>query len=222
MNKILAFSITVFCALSVSSCSTTTKAYLDSINLLLEDRSFSMSLEQTQASEIDVAKVQYGERPEAIIALAFIEQGTRKWVSSDHVIFTTTNDLLTTTSGLKNDLLYTQGLRAIPEANSSRVDLLSVDIDAFVYSHPVTARWSFRGQSELTVWDKSIPVSVFVEQVEFSDASPFVEVGLSWKNTYYVHTSSNTVLYTSQKLSPMHDEIELTYLSRAARILKGE
>lgn len=209
--------------LAISGCSSTLKTYVDSINIVFNQTDTSRSLEETRQSQIDIAKVEYGERPAAIVALAYIENGYRKWVSSDQVMFHTRNDILARTTGLESELQFVGGAqRTIPLERQTQTDSYFVDVAELAYSHPVRSQWEFKGQSTLEVWGQSITANVYEEHVQFDSVRPYWETGLSWTNRYLVDPKSNLVLYSWQKLSPTQDPIAFTYLSRAARIIDGK
>ncbi len=68
----------------------------------------------------------------------------------------------------------------------------------------------------------SVPVIKVIETVDFSEYTPFIDVGLSWENTYFLHKYSKELLASKQQFSPEGDVYDMVYLSRVVREMKKQ
>ena len=68
----------------------------------------------------------------------------------------------------------------------------------------------------------AIPMLAVKEQVTFPSTTPYIEIGLSWENTYYLHASTKQLLATSQKFNPKGDVYDMVYLSRIVRLMNKQ
>ena len=68
----------------------------------------------------------------------------------------------------------------------------------------------------------SVPLIKVIETVDFSEYTPFIDVGLSWENTYFLHKHTKELLASKQKFSPEGDVYDMVYLSRVVRQMKKQ
>ena len=83
-------SITLIALLSVlfiSGCSGTYQAYYNTLKLVFaEFPNSQLSLTDVEQSKIDLIAVKRGDRPQIVMALAYLEDGQHKWVSADNAM----------------------------------------------------------------------------------------------------------------------------------------
>ncbi|MCZ8529824.1 YjbF family lipoprotein [Alteromonas sp. PRIM-21] len=209
-----------FLCLSLSGCSTTTLAYYNTLKLALKDRTVTYTVEEIAASKADIMQIKAGERDVASLALAYIDGDKYKWVSGDRVIFTMHHGIIVKTEGLDNDLFYTGNLQHNPLATNDVLPFSwkrKVDIDAIGYGVPVDSSWRIVGEENHEYLGFSVPLIKVVETVDFSEYTPFIDVGLSWENTYFLHKHTKELMATKQKFSPEGDVYDMVYLSRVVR-----
>ena len=214
-----------FLCLSLSGCSTTTLAYYNTLKLALKDRTVTYTVDEVAASKADIMQIKAGERDAASLALAYIDGDKYKWVSGDRVIFTMHHGIIVKTEGLDNDLFYTSNLQHNPLATN---DVLSfswkrkVDIASIGYGVPVDSSWRIVGEETHNYLGFSVPVIKVTETVDFSEYTPFIDVGLSWENTYFLHKHTKELLASKQKFSPEGDVYDMVYLSRVVRQMRKQ
>ncbi|APD84642.1 hypothetical protein BM527_00270 [Alteromonas sp. Mex14] len=209
-----------FLCFSLSGCSTTTLAYYNTLKLAFKDRSVSYTVEEIAASKADIMQIKAGERDTASLALAYIDGDKYRWVSGDRVIFTLHHGIIVKTEGLDNDLYYTGNLQHNPLATNNVLPFSwdrKVDIAAIGYGIPIDSSWRIEGEETREYLGFSVPVIKVVEHVSFSEYTPFIDVGLSWENTYFLHQYSKELLASTQRFSPEGDVYDMVYLSRIVR-----
>lgn len=223
MKIIYSLLIVGLTSLLVAGCSNTTRSYLQTIKLALEDRSVSYTIDEIAASKADLIQIKAGERDTASLALAYIEGDKYRWVSGDKVVFTMHHGVIVQTEGLSSDLHYTSNLLNNPLAGSNTLAyewLRKVDIDGVGYGLPVSSSWRIQG--EVTKLYVGVPVKVLkiTETIHFPDPTPYIDTGLTWQNDYFLDAKSKDLLASSQKFSPKGDVYDMVYLSRVVRLLK--
>ena len=221
---ILSAIIGVLC-LSLSGCSTTTLAYYNTLKLAFKDRTVTYTVEEIAASKADLMRIKAGERDAASLALAYIDGDKYKWVSGDKVIFTMHHGIIVKTEGLDNDLFYTGNLQHNPLATNDVLPFSwkrKVDVASIGYGVPVESSWRIVGEETREYLGFSVPLIKVVETVDFSEYTPFIDVGLSWKNTYFLHKHTKELLASKQQFSPEGDVYDMVYLSRIVRQMKKQ
>ncbi len=224
MNKFfsIVFTVALLC-LALVGCSSTNKAYYDTIKLALaSEKPLSLPIEKVLASRADLLKVRHGERNTAVMALAYIENGQNKWVSADSAQLHMHNGVIVRTHGLNQDMLYTSDLDKNPLSDPLPLSFdwsREVDIKGMGYGLTVTSQWKAVAEEAFTEFSASFPVQRIEETVSFPKTTPYIETGLTWTNTYWVSQENGELLKASVKITPQSDRFEMTYLSRAARLL---
>ena len=221
---ILSAIIGVLC-LSLSGCSTTTLAYYNTLKLAFKDRTVTYTVEEVAASKADLMRIKAGERDAASLALAYIDGDKYKWVSGDKVIFTMHHGIIVKTEGLDNDLFYTGNLQHNPLATNDVLPFSwkrKVDVASIGYGVPVESSWRIVGEETREYLGFSVPLIKVVETVDFSEYTPFIDVGLSWENTYFLHKHTKEMLASKQQFSPEGDVYDMVYLSRIVRQMKKQ
>lgn len=74
-----------------------------------------------QQSDIDLISVKRGERPVAIMALAYLENDQHKWISRDKAMLTMEKGRIVRTLGLTENLLYLSRCNGNGETKSIHV-----------------------------------------------------------------------------------------------------
>ena len=220
--KILFFPIVVITLLA--GCSATNRAYIDTLTLAFSDRDIQMTREQVASSNADLLQIQSGERPVAVMGLAFIENDHYKWVSADSKIFTMHHGILIKTHGLKNDLLYTAPLAINPLAEGTKRTFpweRQVDVEGIGYGLPINSTWRIEGEASRSILGNEFDTLLITEQVSFADTSPYFELNLEWENKYWLDRETKTLLASKQKYAPEGDWYDMVYLSRAVRLMEA-
>ena len=219
------FALSGVVCLFLSGCSTTSLAYYNTLKLALKDRTVSYTVEEIAASKADLMQIKAGGRDAASLALAYIDGEKYRWVSGDKVIFTMHHGIIVKTEGLDHDLYYTGNLQHNPLATNNVLPFnwkRKVDIASIGYSVAVDSSWRIEGEETREYLGFSVPVIKVIETVEFSEYTPFIDVGLSWENTYFLHKYSKELLASKQQFSPEGDVYDMVYLSRVVREMKTQ
>ena len=219
------FALSGVVCLFLSGCSTTSLAYYNTLKLALKDRTVSYTVEEIAASKADLMQIKAGGRDAASLALAYIDGEKYRWVSGDKVIFTMHHGIIVKTEGLDHDLYYTGNLQHNPLATNNVLPFnwkRKVDIASIGYGVPVDSSWRIEGEDPREYLGFSVPVIKVIETVEFSEYTPFIDVGLSWENTYFLHKYSKELLASKQQFSPEGDVYDMVYLSRVVREMKTQ
>ena len=219
------FALSGVVCLFLSGCSTTSLAYYNTLKLALKDRTVSYTVEEIAASKADLMQIKAGDRDAASLALAYIDGEKYRWVSGDKVIFTMHHGIIVKTEGLNHDLYYTGNLQHNPLATNNVLPFnwkRKVDIDSIGYGVPVDSSWRIEGEETREYLGFSVPVIKVIETVDFSEYTPFIDVGLSWENTYFLHKYSKELLASKQQFSPEGDVYDMVYLSRVVREMKTQ
>ena len=219
------FALSGVVCLFLSGCSTTSLAYYNTLKLALKDRTVSYTVEEIAASKADLMQIKAGDRDAASLALAYIDGEKYRWVSGDKVIFTMHHGIIVKTEGLNHDLYYTGNLQHNPLATNNVLPFnwkRKVDIDSIGYGVPVDQSWRIEGEETREYLGFSVPVIKVIDTVELSEYTPFIDVGLSWENTYFLHKYSKELLASKQQFSPEGDVYDMVYLSRVVREMKTQ
>lgn len=219
------FALSGVVCLFLSGCSTTSLAYYNTLKLALKDRTVSYTVEEIAASKADLMQIKAGGRDAASLALAYIDGEKYRWVSGDKVIFTMHHGIIVKTEGLDHDLYYTGNLQHNPLATNNVLPFnwkRKVDIASIGYGVPVDSSWRIEREETREYLGFSVPVIKVIETVEFSEYTPFIDVGLSWENTYFLHKYSKELLASKQQFSPEGDVYDMVYLSRVVREMKTQ
>ena len=98
-----------------SACSGTYNAYYQTLKIAFSyQHDAKLTLAEVQQSSIDVISVKRGEQSTAIMALAYLENGQHKWVSSDNVMLIMDKGRIVRTIGLSENLMYLSNLELDP------------------------------------------------------------------------------------------------------------
>lgn len=216
------FVISVILLLA-SSCSGTHNTYYRTIKLAItRPADANVTLEETESSPSDLLLLKRGDRPSALLALAFIENNRHKWISADKAILVMEKGRIIKTLGFQKDLLYVTNLDLdplkTPTSSSGRTWSRLSDWGGDEYGHPIESQLSYSHLDTLNHFDKQIEVQVYKEQVRYLADSEFIRPNRTWENIYWYSKANGTLLKSYQKLSPITEPFEMTFLSRIARL----
>ena len=210
----------------LTACSSTQEAYLQNFRLYMEsNKGIALSNEQVTSSSVDLIYVKNGERPVATMGLAFIENGRYKWLSSDNVMIETAEGSLVRTLGLINNLVHVSHIEQAPSLlNESlinqkitwtrRIDIEHISGNDF----GVLVRSEISPPLNTTLTIQGIPFSVRKVEEHVSYRSELYG-SQEWKNTFWFNRNTNQLLQSSQTIAPNMDKLDITYVSRALRLL---
>jgi hypothetical protein len=218
--------ILLLSAILLTGCAGTYRAYIDTLSYAFSPPAGArLTLEQVNAASSDLMYLTHGERPQVVLALAFIEQGQQKWISADQVVVVIEQGRIVRTAGLKNDLLYLTNRGADPlkrlPAELFRADWLRLaDWRQGEYGYQIRSEFKAAGQQDLQYFDKTIGTLVFEEYLDYPNQANFVGEATTWRNTYWFDRVSGLLLQSQQQLSPQAEPMRMTYISRINRLLK--
>lgn len=219
------FFIFAIVSLLLMGCSSTNRLYMETLRLAFLEDGPSLTLEEVQSSKIDFLKILHGERLPVYMALAFIEDGQHKWISSDHAILAMDNNKIIRITGLDVNLQYTDNLANNPlrmPANLADVDWhYHIDVAEHDYGLPVHSQWHRDAPQEVTFFNQALTVIPIIETVTVDIDKPYWTHETSWQNLYWLEQHSKQVIYSEQLATPYSDPMKMTFVSRIGRILKA-
>jgi hypothetical protein len=223
--KTLLFSALI--ATLISSCSGTYKAYYQTLQIAFAEQvDAQKTLDEVQQSEVDIISVKRGDRAAAIMALAYIENGQHKWVSTDNAMFIMHKGRLVRTIGFSDNLLYLSNIENDPlklladDLQSSQLPdswLRIADRTGDEYGYPIKSVFSQAKQNTLQALNLNLDTMYYVETVYYDAPSDYVRLVSSWENHFWF-TKDGGLIKSIQKISPVSESLKITYLSRIARL----
>tara|TARA_R110002012_G_scaffold34965_4_gene100456 strand:- start:3624 stop:4319 length:696 start_codon:yes stop_codon:yes gene_type:complete len=224
------FAFAIFVAIATTSCSGTYRAYYDTLKIAFtEPKDATMTLEQINKSKIDLMSVTRGERPAAIMALAYIENGQHKWVSGDNAMFIMEQGRVVRTLGLDKNLIYLSSTSSDPLKTISNPSLSSgqpspsiwqrsADWSGDEYGYPITSSFDRPTSKTIQVLGKAVETILYVENVNYEAPSDYLRFDEKWQNYFWFDKRSGSLVKSVQTSSPMSEKVEFVYLSRIARL----
>jgi len=220
--KRFAFALIVF----LTACSPTQQTYRQNIQLYFDtNRDIELSNDAINNSSVDLILVKNGQRAKATMALAFIENGRYKWVSADNAVIISENGRIVRMVGFKQNLMHVSNLASDPIKTMVRtytqeqswnryIDTELGDIGAELHSQ-------LRSNDSVTLIIQGAEFSTIKieEHVEYKSA---VFGKHQWTNTFWFDRNSKQLLKSIQKVAPNMDSIDITYVSRALRLVKAQ
>jgi hypothetical protein len=212
-----------------SSCSGTYHAYHQTLKIVFsEDKDAEMTLIKIKQSKSDIISIKRGERSNAIMALAYIENGKHKWVSSDNAMLIMEKGRIVRTLGLDDNLLYLSNtdidpLKSLPDLITSESKQKSItwlraaDRTGDEYSYPVESVFNQATEDTIQILNFNLATTLYVETVSYQAPSNYLQFDKSWKN-YFWYTKDGELIKSIQKVTPISETLEITYLSRVARL----
>jgi hypothetical protein len=225
--KILTISILI--SIFISGCSGTYHAYYQTLKIAFsEQKNAQMTLVDIQQSKADVVSVNRGERSTVIMALAYLENGQHKWVSGDNAMLIVENGRIVRTLGLSKNLLYLSNthldpLKSLPYSvikkdqpqrqTWSRI----ADHTGDEYGYSIESTFSQSKQDNVQVLGLNTEAVLYIETVQYNAPANYLRLNNSWQNHYW-YAKSGELIKSIQSVSPLSEPVEMTYLSRIARL----
>lgn len=217
-HKLLFLTVVISFA---TACSSTHQAYLQSFKLAFETSPDpKVVLEDIKNSEIDLLYVRLGDRPRAVLALAYIESGQYKWVSAD-------NEMLIEKAGRIIKTIGTNDyIRFVGNTDEDPLNTL-LDVDCFLTWNRVLeygkdyqrahleSKFELVNDAELIIDNKVATTNLVKEFVTFTNKSGDIS---SWVNLYWYDINTSQLLKSTQQITPYSEKYSLTYVSRIARL----
>jgi hypothetical protein len=221
------FLLSALLLLLTSGCNGTYHTYYQTLKISLKkQKDTQITLFEVRKSKIDIIHVKRGERPKAIMALAYFENGQHKWVSNDNVMLIIESGRIIRTLGLSDNLIYLSNtdldpLKSLPVIINNKPQPQTwtrvSDRNSDEYGYPMTSIFKPASTEELPVLSLNIAASLYVETVIYEASSDYIQLNDSWKN-YYWYSKGGSLIKSVQKFSPLSEPLEITYLSRIARL----
>jgi hypothetical protein len=210
-----------------SSCSGTYHAYYQTLKIVFsEQEAAQLSFSEVQQSRIDVISVKRGERPSAIMALAYLENNQHKWVSSDNVMLVMEKGRVVRTLGLDNNLLYTSNSEMDPlkllqftlkDEPKSKTWSRVVDRSGDEYGYPIESTFNQASADSIQALNLNIETVLYIENLSYMAPSNYLRFNTNWKN-YFWFAKNGALVKSIQQDSPLSESIEIIYLSRISRL----
>lgn len=210
---------------TLTACSGTYQTYYQTLRYAFKEQpGVALTLAEVKASAADLLYVRYGERPQAAMALAFIEQGQQKWIAADKAVLVLQAGRVVRTAGFTNDLLYTSTLASDPLLQPyENLPQLSwqreLDWQSDEYGQVVQSTFTLTGSETLPVFSQSLTVTHVTEHLTYAAPSNFWRTDRQWQNHYWF-AQNGQLIKSVQRLSPNAEPFELLFISRAARLLQ--
>lgn len=207
--------------LILASCSSTQEAYIKNVNIFLDVKDgIQLTDEEIQAIEADLIYIVSGERPQATMALAFIEDGDYKWVSNDNVVFVMRNGRLKRSAGRDQDLLFVSNLELDPLKSGADLQTGAswtryIDAESSFFGVKLSSEFQITKDASILIQDKSFQTLLVTEVVSFTSSA---HDDSNWVNKFWYDKDSGDLLKSVQKSLPNSDVFEITYVSRALRL----
>lgn len=220
LKTLLLLVLTVF----LTACSTTQQAYVRNVQMYLEGNTgVSLSDEKIKNSSADLILVKNGSRAPVTMALAYIEGGLHKWVSSDNAMLIFQRGRLIRTLGLDSNLIFVSNLQYDPLILASSYERpvqwnRFIDTEYGDYGAQISSQTSISINQAVKIQSKAFITKKYVEEVQYQSE---LYGEHTWTNTFWFDQASGQLLKSSQKMSPQGDVIDITYLSRAIRLLES-
>jgi hypothetical protein len=226
MNVIILTPILLILIL-ISGCSGTYQAYYQTLKIAFaEQDNAKMTLVEVQQSDIDVMSVKRGERPAAIMALAYIENSQHKWISSDNTMLIMDKGRIIRTIGLNENLLYLSNtnfdpLKSLPSHSNDKPKKQrwsrKVDRTGDEYGYPIESIFSQASPDTVQALSLNIEAILYVETLNYRAPANYLRLNNSWQN-YFWYAKNGELIKSIQKVAPLSESLEITYLSRIARL----
>lgn len=204
----------------VSACSGTLNGYTDSLKYVL------FPAPDAQLSNADLAKRPYdslyakvGSLPQAVLVLAFIEDGQQKWLSADKAMLVTKQGRLVKMAGFNQNLEFSKNFGTDPLSMGLRQIAVGQQFENLSDWTETTRKGYQRkfeikhiSQVNLTLLGREFQTTLVEEEVTFADQSTFV-------NQFWFESRTGVLLKSRQQSAHFADVIELTHISTAFRFI---
>jgi hypothetical protein len=221
------FQLSILILMFSCGCSGTYHAYYQTLKIAFaKQENAKITTQEVQQSEIDVISVKRGERPTAIMALAYLENDQHKWVSSDNVMLVLEKGRIIRTLGLEENLLYSSSsdldpLKSLPHPPKHQPEQLTwsriIDRTGDEYGYPIESIFSQASPDTLQVLSLKIEAILYVETLNYNAPANYLRFNNIWQNNFW-YAKNGDLIKSIQKVSPLSESLEITYLSRIARL----
>jgi hypothetical protein len=204
------FALSALILIFTSACSGTYHAYYQTLKIAFSDKSDAkMTLVEVQQSSVDVISVRRGERPSVIMALAYIENGQHKWVSSDKAMFVIDKGRLIRTIGLNKNLLYSSStdidpLKSLPHktmyVSQKQKWIRTVDQTDDEYGYSIESTFNDAIQDSVQALNLDIETILYVENIIYKVPTDYIRISKNWKN-YYWYAKSGEMIKSIQMVA---------------------
>lgn len=208
-----------FVLLSLSGCSSTTRTYIDTLKLAYNPgEDVALSREQLAFRDGDAMYATVGSLPRAVLALAFIENGSEKWISADQAMLVLETGRLVKTTGFSNDLLYMSDTDKDP----LKQHMTKIQIGQQWQSY---TDWSVKQETgyithfeiietavdKITVLEQQFDTKLVTERVTFFNGDTAI-------NRFWFELNSGLLIKSKQQIAPFWQVVDLTHISAAGRL----
>jgi hypothetical protein len=221
------FQLSILILMFSCGCSGTYHAYYQTLKIAFaEQKNAEITSLEVQQSKIDVISVKRGERPTAIMALAYLENDQHKWVSNDNAMLIMEKGRIIRTLGLEENLLHSSNtdidpLKSLPTHPNDKPKQQTwsriVDRTGDEYGYPIESIFSQASPDTIQALSLNIEAILYVETMNYKAPANYLRFNNSWQN-YFWYTKSGELIKSIQKVSPLSESLEITYLSRIARL----
>lgn len=221
MKKLSAIFVFLFL---LNGCTNPLQSHITSLKLAYRlNQDAEISLDKVLESKVDLALIKSGDRPVAIIAKAFAEEGKDKWISEDRAMLVVESGRIIRTQGFKNDLLSLSGIGPDPllqpeKLNGSSWRSLS-DWESGEYGYLSESNFTVESE-DITVLEHHFSTIKVTESVEFKAKRNWLIGNQQWDNVYWFDRHSNRLLKAKQRTAPHSNEFLITFVSTAAELLQ--
>lgn len=211
--------------LALTGCAGTYHSYLDTLKLAFSSsEDVSLSLEQVLVAPSDLMYVRHGERSLAAMALLRLEAGQHKWVSADNALLIMEQGRIVRTVGLSNDLLHLTNTEAdlIRQYDAITADsqwLRLADWQHGEYGYELSSNFTVQTNQMVEFFGYQINTTLVMEQVSYNSKPNYLRFDKQWQNFFWYDTDTGTLIKSVQQLAPFTEPLEMTYISRIARLI---
>jgi len=206
-----------------SGCSGTYQAYYQTLKIAFtQQEDAQLTFTQVEQSDSDVISVKRGERPISIMALAYLENNQHKWVSRDNAMLIMEKGRIVRTLGLSKNLLYVSNtdldpLKYLPDSQTNNLWTYTSDYTDDEYGYPAASVFNEASHDIVLALGLRIESILYIETMNFQATANYLQLANKWQN-YYWYSKSGDLIKSIQKISPLSESLEITYLSRIARL----
>jgi len=212
------FSLTAM--LVLSGCSSTVRTYTDTLKLAFtQGEDAFLTRAELAERKADALYAKVGNKPTAVLGLAFLEHNQQKWISADEAMLVIEKGRVVKTTGFSNNLMF-QSNRA---QDPLKLVMVKINQGQQWTSH---SDWSENNEigyqsnyeiiqvevTSLELLEHRFQTKLVTEQVTFANGTTAI-------NLFWYDLSSGYLLKTKQTIAPFWPELELTFISSAGRLL---
>lgn len=204
----------------LTGCSSTVRSYSQTLKLaFVPSEGASLTKNELASRDSDALYAKVGALPNAVLSLAFLENGQQKWISADEAMLVLENGRLVKSTGFQNDLLFQQALSEDPLVQ---------------YMHKIQVGQTWQSLSDwsvgyetgyitqykivdttvqqLELLEHTFQTKLVVEEVTFAN-------GEKAENQFWYELNSGRLIKSRQTLAPFWPLVELVHISTAGRLL---